>query len=188
MKRLYIFDALRCILALCVVIGHFGVFPLFGPVGQPDAFADELARGFRTLLFGPPAVVAFFLISGFCIHYPYHNDGNRRVSIGRFYARRYIRILVPVFMILIGFKVFVPATIFVGKGTVLWNSTLWSIVCEEIYYGAYPFLNHLARRYGWKLLAGAAVGGSLFITCYYFPARDWSDIGVIATTLTLLPV
>jgi peptidoglycan/LPS O-acetylase OafA/YrhL len=164
------------------------MFPLFGPVGQTDAFADELARGFRTLFFGPPAVVAFFLISGFCIHYPYCNDGSRPVSIGRFYARRYIRILAPVIMILVGFKVFIPATVFVGKGTILWNSTLWSIVCEEIYYGAYPFLNNLARRYGWRVLVGVAVGGSLLITYRFFPAREWADIGVVATTLTLLPV
>jgi len=187
-KRLYIFDALRCILALCVVIGHLGMFPLFGPVGQTNAFANELARGFRTLVFGPPAVVAFFLISGFCIHYPYCNIGNRRVSVGRFYVRRYIRILAPVFVILMAFKIFIPTTLWIGKETILWHSTLWSIVCEEIYYGTYPFLNHLGRRYGWRVLICATIGSSLFTTYYFFPAKDWADIGVIATTLTLLPV
>jgi peptidoglycan/LPS O-acetylase OafA/YrhL len=57
LKRYYVIDALRSVLALCVAIGH--VFPLFGPVSQQDAFWDFLANGFRTMVFGPPAVIAF---------------------------------------------------------------------------------------------------------------------------------
>jgi peptidoglycan/LPS O-acetylase OafA/YrhL len=186
-KRLSILDALRCVLAFCVTIGHHGMFPLFGPAGQANALADHLARALDTVVFGPPAVIAFFVISGFCIHYPYC-QGRRRVVIGRFYARRYIRIGLPVIGVLVSFKVFFPETIIFGDRTLLWYSTLWSVVCEEIYYGAYPLLSHWAERWGWETLIGVAVFVSLCTTCLYFPARDWEDIGVLATTVTLLPV
>jgi len=188
LRRFYILDALRAVFALCVVIGHLGVFPLFGPVGQADAFADTLARGLRTLVFGPPAVVAFFVISGFCIHYPYRREANQNVPIARFYARRYLRILVPVAVILAAFKVFLPEVVIIGSKTILWHSTLWSIVVEEIYYAAYPLLNWLGRIYGWKTLISTSFCVSLLIAFYCFPAREWADIGITATALTLLPV
>jgi hypothetical protein len=63
LKRLLILDALRCVLAVCVAVGHVGMFPLFGPVGQPNPILDLMARGSRTLVFGPPAVIAFLVIS-----------------------------------------------------------------------------------------------------------------------------
>ena len=114
MKRLYILDALRCVLALCVTLGHQGMFPVFGPADQINVLVDELAQGLRTIVFGPPAVIAFFVISGFCIHYPYCK-GERRVLIERFYARRYIRIVLPVLAILAAFKVMFPETVIFWK-------------------------------------------------------------------------
>jgi peptidoglycan/LPS O-acetylase OafA/YrhL len=163
------------------------MFPVFGPADQINVLVDELAQGLRTIVFGPPAVIAFFVISGFCIHYPYCK-GERRVLIERFYARRYIRIVLPVLAILAAFKVMFPETVIFGNDTILWHSTLWSVACEEIYYGAYPLLNRLGERYGWQALIGVALLGSVFTTWHYFPARDWADEGVLATAFTLLPV
>jgi peptidoglycan/LPS O-acetylase OafA/YrhL len=186
-KRFYVVDALRCVLALCVVFGHVGMFPLFGPVGQPDPFWDTCARAFRTIVWGPPDVIAFFLISGFCIHYPFAQS-KRKSPILQFYARRYLRILVPVICTVILFKMISPQTIIFGGDTILWNSTLWSIVCEEIYYAIYPLFNRYAPRVGWSIITKIAFVMSLLASWIFFPGRDWQDMGVIATAVTLFPV
>jgi peptidoglycan/LPS O-acetylase OafA/YrhL len=187
MKRFYVIDALRFVLALCVVFGHVGVFPLFGPVGQPNAFWDFWARGFRTVAWGPPAVIAFFVISGFCIHYPFA-ESKRKSPILQFYARRYIRILVPVICTVTLFKIFFPQKIVFGSDTILWNSTLWSIVCEEIYYAIYPLLNRYGPQVGWSNILKVAFATSILTSWYFYAGPDWQDIGFIATAVTLFPV
>lgn len=187
MKRIYVLDALRCVLALSVAIGHAGVFPLFGSVGQQDAVLDLLARGFRTLVFGPPAVIAFFVISGFCIHYPFAATRSP-CPVMPFYARRYIRILVPVACTVMLFKLLFPGAAIVGVDSILWHSTLWSVLCEEIYYAFYPALNRIAPRVGWWPLILAAFALSAAAIWYGYPGVEWQDIGIVATALTLFPV
>jgi peptidoglycan/LPS O-acetylase OafA/YrhL len=56
-----------CLMLFWSQIGHAGAFPLFGPVGQHAGMLDLLARGIRTLVWGPPAVIVFFVISGFLL-------------------------------------------------------------------------------------------------------------------------
>lgn len=187
MKRFHVLDALRFLLALCVVIGHAGMPPLFGPVGQIDTVADFMARAWRTSVYGPAAVIAFFVISGFCIHYPFAAT-DKPCLIARFYARRYIRILVPVMGTVLLFKLAFPDTVIVGNGSILWHSMLWSIVCEEIYYALYPALNRLARQSGWVVIVAASYLPAILTCWYFFPAVDWQDIGVIATAVVLFPI
>ena len=187
MKRFYVLDALRCVLALCVTIGHAGALPLFGPVTHTGDVLDLLARGWRTAIFGPPAVIAFFVISGFCIHYPFAAR-NERCPIGRFYARRYLRILTPVICTGAMSKLLFPNIAFWGVNSIIWNSTLWSIVCEEIYYALYPLLNRAGWRLGWKAILIASAFPALAACWFFFPAVDWQDVGIIATTITLFPI
>jgi len=188
MKRFEILDALRAVLALDVAVGHIGMFPLFGSVHQPDATLTLLARGWATLAFGPPAVIAFFIISGFCVHYPFAANGSN-CAIGRFYARRYLRILIPVVCVVGLFEVALPKqTVIIGPNSIIWDSTLWSLVCEEIYYAVYPFISRLARCTGWLPLVVAACLPMALIMWSFFPAIDWNDVGILATTFTLFPV
>ena len=187
MKRFYIIDGLRSVLALCVTIGHAGVFPLFGPVGQQDAVLNFLARGLRSVVFGPPAVMAFFVISGFCIHYPFV-ESKSKCPILQFYARRYIRILIPVICTVATFKIVFPDRIIIGRDSILWHSTLWSVLCEEIYYAMYPLLNRLGPRFGWPNILKVAFGMAIPVSWYFFLGQDWQDLGIIATALTLFPV
>lgn len=188
LQRLYVLDALRIVLAVVVAIGHAGVFPLFGSIEQSTGLLDVLARGFHTLVFGPPAVIAFFLISGLCIHYPFAVS-QTPCPVFRFYARRYLRILTPVMCTVALFKFIFPSTvIIIGAGSILWASTLWSIVCEEIYYALYPILNRIFPRLGWPGILGVAFGLSIFVIWYSFPATDWQDIGIIATAAILFPI
>jgi peptidoglycan/LPS O-acetylase OafA/YrhL len=187
LKRLYVIDALRCVLALWVAIGHAGAFPLFGPVGQHDGMLDLPARGVRTLVWGPPAVIVFFLISGFCIHYPFVKK-TQKFPAARFYARRYLRILVPVIFTVAVFKILVPKTVVFGSNSILWYSTLWSVLCEEIYYAVYPLLNQLQSAVGWPNILKGAFSVAIPVALYYLPAQDWQDLGIINTAIVLLPV
>src|SRR5271168_1795164 len=87
-------DALRSVLALWVTVGHLGIFPLFVVVDRGAGFGHLLTRGWNTLVWGVPAVIGCFVISGFCIHLPFLQAES--MPVGRYYARRYLRILVPV--------------------------------------------------------------------------------------------
>ena len=185
--RHYILDALRIVLAFTVTLGHAGLIPIFGLADQPDAAFASLARAFRTLAFGPPAVIAFFLISGFCIHYPFAVS-RTKCPVLRFYARRYTRILAPLVCTVALFKVFFPETIIIGSNSILWASVLWSIVCEEIYYAIYPILNRIFLVFSWAVILGLAFASSIIVIWTNFPAADWQTIGIVATTLTLFPV
>jgi peptidoglycan/LPS O-acetylase OafA/YrhL len=187
LRRYDVLDAIRIVLALTVTLGHAGLMPFFGAVDQPNAVLAVLARGFRTFMFGPPAVIAFFLISGFCIHYPFAASRSK-CSFLPFYARRYIRILAPVVCTVVLFKVCFPETVVIGSNSILWGSTLWSVVCEEIYYATYPFLNRIFLVFSWTLVLALAFVSAAIVIWLGFPATDWQNIGIIATTVTLFPV
>ena len=89
-----VLDALRFVLAFWVAVGHYKMFPLFAdPRSGPLAWA-LFKRFYETIVFGTPAVIVFFVISGFCIHLPF--CGTTKIDIGRYYLRRYTRILIPV--------------------------------------------------------------------------------------------
>ena len=89
-----VLDALRFVLALWVTIGHSEVFPLFAGVDVATRFGRFVTHAWSSLVFGTPAVIVFFVISGFCIHLPYQGDAP--FPVGRYYLRRYVRILIPV--------------------------------------------------------------------------------------------
>lgn len=110
-------DRIRALCALSVMISHIAG-PYLG-----DA---------KYIFTGEPAVIIFFIISGFCIHYP---NLSKRFHAKEFLKRRYIRILIPV-LAAMGFSVFARI-----KGYNFWDGyILWSIVCELFYYTAYPLL------------------------------------------------
>jgi peptidoglycan/LPS O-acetylase OafA/YrhL len=70
----------------------------------------------------------------------------------------------------------------------LWKSTLWSVLCEEIYYGLYPLLLLARLHVGmWPLLLVSSLF-SIAVIAWTFPAVDWSDLGMLGTSIVLLPV
>lgn len=182
-----ILDALRAVLAFVVVFGHLGMPPLFGAVNQPDPVLQNLARFWRTMSFGPPAVIAFFVISGFCIHYSFV-DPARNLNLLRFYARRYLRIVVPVLAVFIILWHFNTSVALFGKNSILWNSTLWSILCEEIYYAVYPIILVAGRRFGMRVIFLVSLLPSIVIVGLGYPAVEWTEIGIIGTSIMLFPV
>lgn len=185
--RFLILDALRGVLAFVVVLGHLGMPPLFGAIEQSDQILSGMARLWRTFAFAPPAVIAFFVISGFCIHYPFART-DEKLPILRFYLRRYLRIGIPIIAVVAILQATQPGVVVLGEKSVLWRSTLWSVLCEEIYYALYPLLL-LARRYVGmgSMLSGSALS-SIGVIALTFPAVDWSDLGVAGASIVLLPV
>ena len=126
-----------------VVIGHFGIPVL---VQQQHSTLLQMARFLRNnAINGSAAVIVFFVISGFCIHFPNRN-GLRVPSWKAYYARRYIRILIPM---LVAVALALPLKMEFGLFT---DSILWSLLCEEIYYLIYPLLLKARDRLGWRNL------------------------------------
>jgi len=181
-----ILNALRFVLALWVAIGHYGNFPLFAGVDTATRFGRFLTHGWNTVVFGTPAVIGFFIISGFCIHLPF--IGNQKLAIGRYYLRRYTRILIPVAGALCVYRLWGQHLQIWGEHSILWESPLWSLACEEIYYAAYPLLRWTRNRFGWKkLLPVTFVAG--VATALTHPHSDtWHDFGPFGTALILLGV
>jgi peptidoglycan/LPS O-acetylase OafA/YrhL len=181
-----ILDALRFVLALWVAIGHYGIFPLFAGADATTASMRLLTRAWNTVVFGTPAVIVFFVISGFCIHLPF--IGSETISIGRYYLRRYTRILIPVAGALCVYRLFGQRLILWGEHSVLWESPLWSLACEEIYYAAYPLLRWLRNRFGWKKFLPAVFLAGVATAATHPHSVSWHDFGPFGTALLLLPV
>ncbi|NBB16032.1 acyltransferase family protein [Caulobacter sp. SLTY] len=139
--RLNGLDTVRFICAAIVVFAHTGQPPLREGI-DTSHIAGKLLNGLLSNLWSSAAaVIAFFVISGFVIHYAYAAT-NRIPSVREYFARRYIRILIPaIAAILLSMTVGLSLSLF--EGTIL-----WSVVCELIYYTIYPLLLILRRRVG----------------------------------------
>ncbi|NKM69154.1 acyltransferase family protein [Rhizobium laguerreae] len=128
-------DTVRAVAALSVVFAH-----LLGP-SMPGIS--------RYIFTGHPAVIAFFVVSGFCIHYPYRFRG---LQVAPFLAGRFIRIVPPataafILAQVLGMKAYNPIDGYI----------LWSVVCEAVYYCLYPLILPISRRIGWPILIATSV-------------------------------
>ncbi len=105
--RLWSLDALRGLCALIVFLSHWHLWSSFPPVGTFEIAlrntGEFLHDGFALLTWPTgghhPAVIGFFVLSGFCIHYPME----RRLQVGatrpgwrEYFGRRFRRIM-PVY-------------------------------------------------------------------------------------------
>lgn len=184
--RYPIIDALRIVLAFWVTTDHLGVFPLFAGADPNTTTGRILSHGWSSVFWGVPAVICFFVISGFCIHLPYcHNEA---LPIGRYYVRRYVRILLPVCAILSAFHWSDVRSPIWGRESILWKGVLWSLACEELYYAIYPLARWVRIRHGWTaLLSGSFATG--VATAFLFPdALDGSLFGVLQAAVILYPI
>lgn len=184
--RFPVLDALRIFLAFWVTMGHFGVFPLFAGVDTATRLGRTLVRGWSSIVWGNPAVISFFVISGFCIHLPFRNT--ERLSIGQYYARRYIRILVPVSAAIAITQLTGDRQTIFGKHDVLWSGVLWSLFCEEIYYAVYPTARWIRRRFGWTILLAPAFLLAVMLAVICQNALNGSLLGAVEAAAILYPV
>lgn len=184
-KRYPILDALRFVLAFWVVMGHFGVIPIFAGAESTKLLGHPLPNLWSSIVWGIPAVMGFFVISGFCIHLPFRHD--EELAVGRYYARRYIRILVPVIAALAIYRLAGDRSPIFGQKTILWVSVLWSLLCEEIYYAVYPVIRPIRKRFGWPVVL--PIFFTLAVITSTLPRLpSWPDYGPLRTALILFPI
>ena len=93
-ERFPIIDALPFTLALWVTMGYLGVFPLFAGVNTDSKLGHFLVHAWSSTVWGVPAVIGFFVISGFL--YPSSLSACEMLRLCPYYVRRYVRILIPV--------------------------------------------------------------------------------------------
>ncbi len=185
-QRYAVLDALRFVLALWVTIGHYEIFPLFAGLNEATPIGRFVVHAWQSIVFGTPAVIVFFVISGFCIHLPYRGDAE--LNIGKYYVRRYTRILIPVVGALCVYRFVGQRFVFWGEHSILWQSPLWSLLCEEIYYAVYPLLRRLRRAVSWPRVILAAFVVSVGVAATRVYAASWHDLGALRTAVILLPV
>jgi peptidoglycan/LPS O-acetylase OafA/YrhL len=181
-----ILDALRFVLAFWVAVGHYEILPIFAGVDTATSFGRFVTHAWQSVVFGTPAVIVFFVISGFCIHLPFRGD--KKLAVGRYYLRRYTRILIPVAGALCVYRLDGQKLTFLGEHSILWESPLWSLACEEIYYAAYPLLRVIRRRVGWKVLVPVVFVAGTITAATHRHSLTWHDFGPLGTSLILLPV
>ena len=162
------------------------MIPLFGDTNTGSRYWVLFKHGWATVAYGAPAVITFFVISGFCIHLPFR--GSQRIDVPRYYLRRYTRILIPVTGALLVYHAFGQHLTMWGPHSILWESTLWSLACEEIYYAAYPFLRWYRNKFGWKLLLPVSFIVGVGLAATNVNATSWLAFGPFGTAVILLPV
>jgi peptidoglycan/LPS O-acetylase OafA/YrhL len=139
-------DSIRFLCALWVAFSH-GAYPPLTLGHDPNSLVAWFINGCYTTLFcGPAAVIIFFVISGFCIHYPYREKWSKAYVIP-FLLSRAIRIIGPIGVIMI-------INIATDRPNIsFYNLIGWSIVCELFYYFIYPFIRGLINtQQGWRML------------------------------------
>ncbi len=153
-ERINGLDSIRGLCAIWVAFSHLGFFPELAQAFDKSSPVGLIARGVLGNLFsGQPAVIVFFIISGFCIHYPH---AHRPAMPGAaFLARRLVRIGVPFAGAWLLLRALAPAS----QGLAL---VQWSLIAEVIYYLLYPLLFRLRRLADWRVWIGvtglAAIG------------------------------
>jgi peptidoglycan/LPS O-acetylase OafA/YrhL len=146
-------DSIRFVSAMVVALGHYS-----GPLRElMEVHLPVLRHLFK--FNGPAAVIVFFVVSGFCIHFPYRRS-EAVMSLGYYYSRRLIRICLPAvaaigIWTLVGLRMEPPTF-----------NIYWSILCEIVYYLAYPALLFFRRKtsWGWMIgLSSLAAGLLIFL-------------------------
>ncbi len=149
-------DSLRFFAAAWVVLYHGGQFPIEHLVSDPRK--TTLLHDLGRLPFnGVSAVVLFFVISGFVIHF---GSTSRAVfDWRRFLIQRVIRIGAPLVGILL-FSALLGPTYSAAV-----HAVLWSVYSEIIYYLLYPLMRHMmvGRRMASLLGLSAAVSLAMAI-------------------------
>ncbi len=129
-------DSIRFFLALIVLLSHFRdpfVLLLKGSSVKPLQY---MGVAINHLYFGVAAVIAFFVISGFVIHYPNRNKDH--FDVVPFLLRRWLRIGLP--LLLVG--------LVANHFNYYDRIPVWSLYCELIYYTIYPVL--FSIKTSWK--------------------------------------
>jgi len=139
-NRIQGLDSIRFIAALFVAVDHLLELPRYSTLNESSFILKALYLLYSHAISGPTAVIVFFVISGFCINYPY--TSGKPLNIGEFYSKRLIRIGIPMIV------AFLLGTYFNLHNL----GVLWSLKAEIIYYLLFPLLLWLRKYYKWNTL------------------------------------
>jgi peptidoglycan/LPS O-acetylase OafA/YrhL len=141
-------DSIRFLCALIVMLGHYGLQAHEPHLHHAPAAMQALVGIYNCLFNGPAAVIVFFVISGFCIHFPMRHG--KPLAVAPYYTRRMLRILPPAVVFFLVLRYVLHDTI------ALKETSLWSVLCETTYYLLYPGLLWVRRRLNWQVPIGTA--------------------------------
>ena len=133
-------DTLRFVAAVVVALSHGAGPPLAAWLGKDATWSRLLVGAYDVSFDGIAAVMVFFVVSGFCIHYAPATGAPFKTL--PFWTRRGIRILGPLLGALALAASLGPVA------SVALAAVLWSVYCELIYYALYPVLRMAFRRFG----------------------------------------
>jgi peptidoglycan/LPS O-acetylase OafA/YrhL len=172
-------DTIRVLAALCVAFGHGAGFPLFAYLPERTGPWRILAGIYGGAFNGVAAVLVFFVVSGFCIHYRFAAGAPFRTM--PFLCRRAVRIAIPMIAAIAISRLY-------GKLAIeALDAVIWTLYCELIYYALYPALRLGFQKIGVTgclllsilISAGMIVGGWQF--AYYW------QFTIFLTWLVCLP-
>ena len=166
------------------MVYHVGAFPLFQ--GIEKTLLVKYLNGFYNVLWnGPAAVIVFFVISGFCIHFPYRNTRKYPMWI-LFSVKRILRLSIPFVAVLIIEKTIKLDGVRVGHN--LWYSIVgWSLTCELLYYLSYPMLYKFSKRYSWLQIFIISFCTSMIVIISNYKTMDYPSYGTIGNMFLGLP-
>src|SRR6267154_2028769 len=78
-------DSIRFVCAFIVLVDHLGLTPGRIHGHSLPTLERVLAGTYNSLFNGPAAVIVFFIISGFCIHFPSRNG--KALELPSYYTR-----------------------------------------------------------------------------------------------------
>jgi len=175
-------DSIRFLCALCVVIGHMHQPPITDSLKTFGILGLFIHGFYRNAFSGPAAVIVFFVISGFCIHYPF--AGTKRIPhVAAYFARRYIRITVPMFVAIV-----LAQKVFEVDLTLFQFSILWSLLAELVYYTLYSTLLWLRRSFfSWEVMVCVAFVMAFAVVATDPLARSYPSYGSALNWILGLP-
>jgi len=146
-NRLPILDAIRFVCACWVLFFHAGFLPITAGVDKTTRAGMAVWAVSNNLFYGSAGVIAFFVISGFCVHYPYRD--RPETNWPSYFSRRYLRIGIPMIA-----AYWIARWVGVGG---IEEGVMWTLRCELAYYTLYPALVWISRRWNWNTVLGISL-------------------------------
>ena len=138
-----------------------------------------IVGGYNNAFCGVGAVIVFFVVSGFCIHYPFVLA--RTLPIGPFYVRRYIRIVGPLVIALTVGGI-------IGQSiTVFYQAIIWSLVAELIYYTLYPAIRPIFEKWPLQTVVASYIPAVALVVTTHPGALNFHEFGPWLTWIVGLP-
>lgn len=134
-KKVEGLDSIRAAMAIIVLLGHVRFMNVPSDLVLQYPFLNLVNLFINNIFPGKIAVIVFFVLSGFCIHYPYAQG--KKLLIKSFYLGRIIRLGIPAIIALLIFK----ETQYV----------IWSVICEIVYYSLYPIILKFYTKFFWPM-------------------------------------